>query len=219
MVESVSPLGFVTLSCYPLDGPLWYVRDLIVYSFFSPAIYFFVKKTKFIFLLVLAVIFFFKIWPPIFLHPNGFVFFSLGAFFALCKTTPLLKNKYGGVSLLCVFIICLFLQILCPNSYISSAYKLCSVFFAVNVFAFVEKITHKKPSNFLLSSVFFVFALHQIEIVDKIKFYLPRFFGDTLVPLITCYVLTPVLTVACCLIVFVVMQRVFPKTTKILNGR
>ncbi|WP_405336156.1 acyltransferase [Fibrobacter sp.] len=219
MIETVSPLGFVTLSCYPIDGPLWYVRDLIVYSFFSPVIYFFIKRAKFIFLLILAIVFFFKIWPPIFLHPNGFVFFSLGALFALCKITPLVESKYCGASLFCAFIICLFLQILCPNLYISTAYKLCSVFFAVNMFALVEKRIQKKPSKFLLSSVFFVFALHQIEIVDKIKFYLPRFFGDSLVSLITCYVLTPVLTIACCLIIFVVMQNVSPRVTKILNGR
>ena len=67
--------------CYPLDIPLWYIRDLIVLCICSPIIYLFVKHVPKLFIVVL---FFFAITgynlDVIGFNYNAFLFFSIGSY-------------------------------------------------------------------------------------------------------------------------------------------
>lgn len=67
--------------CYPLDIPLWYIRDLIVLCVCSPIIYLLVKHVPKLFMVVL---FFFAITgynlDIIGFNYNAFLFFSIGSY-------------------------------------------------------------------------------------------------------------------------------------------
>ena len=71
---------------WPIDGPLWFIRNLIILVIFSPIIQYFVKKTGIIGLLILGILYYFRWWIKI---PGfeciGFMFLSLGAFFSIKK--------------------------------------------------------------------------------------------------------------------------------------
>ena len=71
---------------WPIDGPLWFVRNLIILVILSPIIHFYLKRTGIIGLLILGILYVFRWWKEI---PGfeiaGIMFFSLGGFFSIHK--------------------------------------------------------------------------------------------------------------------------------------
>ena len=68
----------------PIDSPLWFVRDLMVATLFSPILYFLFQKLKFLGILLLLFCFISKIWPQI----HGFsiesiFFFGVGLYLTM----------------------------------------------------------------------------------------------------------------------------------------
>lgn len=71
---------------YPINIPLWYVRDLMVVCLLTPVIYWSIKKLKFPFLCILALAHILEIWPNVHgLSSIGLLYFSLGAYFSINK--------------------------------------------------------------------------------------------------------------------------------------
>lgn len=69
----------------PINGPLWFIRDLMVVCLLSPMIYFCIKRFSFLYLSALGFLWLFKIWNLSICGVYGFsscsfLFFSLGAF-------------------------------------------------------------------------------------------------------------------------------------------
>ena len=85
---------------FPYDAPLWYVFDLIIITFLlSPLIWLFLKKTKGYVLFFLALFYISAFWYGIPIRIDGIFYFSLGAYFAIYKINPIIKNKgEGGLS-------------------------------------------------------------------------------------------------------------------------
>lgn len=66
----------------PIDGPLWFVRDLLILSLLTPLLYILNKYGRIYCLLLGAICMIFNIWPPFFfLSSIGFFFFWLGSYF------------------------------------------------------------------------------------------------------------------------------------------
>lgn len=67
----------------PADGPLWYVRDLMILVLCSPIIYWFIKKLKSFYLLFLYIVFLFFLPDNYFgLLLSSLLFFSWGRIMA-----------------------------------------------------------------------------------------------------------------------------------------
>ena len=79
--------GWPLAIAYPIDGPLWFIRDLIIASIASPFIYLWVKYTKWIGICLFGILYIFSIWPYtiIFMMANSLFFFSLGGYLGLNK--------------------------------------------------------------------------------------------------------------------------------------
>lgn len=95
--DGTSVLGFALRQnkMFPADGPLWYIRDLMLWNLFIPVFYFLIKKTKYIFLSIMSIIWLFQIWPYTRLNLFGLYSFILGCYFGINKLSPIVRR--GGV--------------------------------------------------------------------------------------------------------------------------
>lgn len=93
---------------FPINGPLWFIRDLIVIQLFVPLIYKFIKSYSFIPILVLGILWLVGIDTNIVgLNVGSVFFFSLGSYFSLNTFNykkvniiyigGVLGNKFNGV--------------------------------------------------------------------------------------------------------------------------
>lgn len=84
---------------YPIDGPLWFIRNLFIIVILSPIIHFYVKKTGITGLFVLGFLYIFRWWvkTPGF-EISGFLFFLLGLISQLIRLILLYSLKSTGYS-------------------------------------------------------------------------------------------------------------------------
>ena len=74
---------------------------------------------------------------------------------------------------------------------------------------------------FFMEGSFFIFAFHQIRTVSDTERLLDILFchSQNWIVLTTEYILTPVIVVAICLLVYKVLRRICPKVLYVLDGR
>lgn len=214
------PIGSQT---YPVDGPLWFIRDLIIFVLVTPLVFFFVKRTGLYGVLLLCV-----------LHlavnrlvPEGFVFFVTGSWFRLSK-----RN---------------IIEVLSPRKKIFYAIALMSLVALVFIQYHLDSATWKKIVKFiflisgiaasfwgvagllregkirivpfLAGSSFFIFAAHEVLILQQIATPIVHHlfpqgqFWDCVA-----FFIVPALAVAICLCLLFIMEKLLPRTTAILTG-
>lgn len=82
---------------FPLNGPFWFLRDLIIVSLFSPIIHLLIKYTKGLIVLLLLILWLFNIGTVGTLgvvRIDSFLFFSIGAWLSINqKSFALELNK------------------------------------------------------------------------------------------------------------------------------
>lgn len=217
-VEGGLPLGS---DVYPIDGPLWFIRDLIFYILASPVIYLFIRWIKgygvfAIFLIHLLV-------PG--LVPEGFLFFMLGSFLRVSGKNLVeitWDREYLYLVIAGVFLVAT-LWFLPHSSYWSRFSK---VLFLISgilaVFSVVSHILEKgklKVHPFLVRSSFFIFAAHDILILRQIAHPLVRkilpkgVFGDCMR-----LFLASAMTIAICLALLFLLEKIFPHIACLLTG-
>ena len=206
----------------PIDGPLWFVRDLLVCFIFAPLIFKFLNKYV---LSVLFVLLVFNVWIPI----EGFsiisvFFFSWGGYFSrkrICFVEEF--NKWKSHS----YVICtaLLIGILFSFGNCDFAYKILWPLFTVwGVVATISIASHllrKKIVSVhknLSSSSFFLFASHFMLInymAYAINCLCPvnSMFLQTLKYLATPFILIIVLEIC-----YFAMKRYFPRPLSYLTG-
>ena len=216
----------------PYDLPLWFLRDLIVMTFISPLIYFFLRKTKMIFILLLFLAFISRIWTQI----PGFqitavFFYSLGAYFSIFKVNIIhVINKTKYYFLPTSLILLVFLTIFYNNNDI--VFQNLYPFFilagvlSVLYIAYILVAFHRiKANKFLISTCFFIYALH-VGPIPKVKNILlctnnvlhKIIPGQSYVEDIFCYYIHPLLTVIICIIFYVLIKKCLPKVALLFSG-
>lgn len=206
----------------PLDGPLWFIRDLMYFTIISPLLYWFLKETKQYGIAILCLVFLNV--PGII--PEGFIFFLIGAFLQLNNKN--ISEWLWPLRCYLYFFAFLFLITLCffhDSVYLGRVLK--NYFFFAGIgSAFCLSagflLDGKKTVRpFLARSGFFIFSSHEILILRQLA-----------VPIVLCmlpmngqvwscirFFLTPAITVLICLVLYYVMENLLPKTTSILTGR
>ena len=209
-------------SAFPIDGPLWFVRDLIYYILLTPLIYLFLKWTKIFGVLGICGLFL----ASRRVLPEGFVFFVLGAYMQLSGKNivkTVLPHKWWllVVTVLLLAAVCFLLD------YSDRWGRFCKFFFLICgigvsfcLVAWNMKVNVHESNQFLARSTFFIFAAHDILILRKVacplvNWALPSncLWGDIL-----SFFLAPAITVLICLCIFFLMRKVLPRTTGILTG-
>lgn len=210
----------------PIDGPLWFIRDLFVVSvIFTPFIYYGLRYLK-IFLLILLFVCLCMSWSIPF---AGFgtpclFWFSFGAYFSLnnknlgvycSKTTKILCTVAIIISLI-GFVSLYFTE----NNYVDIA-KLIYIFICVmSVFpcigGFVEN-NRFKMFAFLSTTSFFLFAIHKpLQVIVRRSVFL--FFNPANELILALLVLmVPIIVTIISLCIYFFIKKYMPYM-KFLNG-
>jgi surface polysaccharide O-acyltransferase-like enzyme len=223
-------LGYSIHGSAPYVVPLWFLRDLIVVTILSPLIYFCVRKLKICWILLLFVAYISKIWIPIQgMGVIAFFYFSLGAYLAINRhniVTLVHKYRYIIVSGAAVL---LALECYYDGSNTEIGYELMPYYSVFGVFAafyIASRLIVKfsiLPNKLLVSSCFFVYAMHNIvAVVNPLgvsKAFLKLIFsGQSVINEAICYVAAPFLAAAICVAIYALCRRFLPKITLVFSG-
>lgn len=227
LVETLRSDGWLNIfwaSTYgcPIDYPLWFIRDLIVFVAITPLVYLLVCKCKLWGVAALFIAF----SPTGSRDLEGLFFFVLGAYFQLCGVDFLQifgRIKWPAYLLSAVGIV------LIAYSYRDNAelYKYTKYLFVlfgtvsvINLASSLLDAGWVHNSAFLSSSSFFVYASHGILILHDIAHYLTLHFLPLAGVAGKCLVLfvKAGIAVGICLALFAVMKKWTPKTLGVLTG-
>lgn len=209
----------------PFLFPLWYLRDLICMVVLSPIFYMLFKYTKGLglFLLIFAYMMVWELNIPG-LSTTAFFFFGAGAFMGIYKYDLMaLGLRYKAWKLLAAV---LFLGI-ATNFNATSHYEywirpfiLTGVLVTLCIGNILVK-TNKLKSHLLglSASVFFIYAIHSIYIINWVKG------GVAKSPLLVSgwgkligYFIIPIVCMLVCLLLYRVMKKFLPRVLDILTG-
>lgn len=227
----VSPIGYTMTEIinepYPIDIPLWYIRDLIVMVIVSPLIYWIIKKCNVLYIIVLGVIWILK---SFFLPQGGYIamlitalfFFSWGGFHGINEidfVKEMQKYKYMLLLYIPIAISDTLTVFTNYNTYIHNIGILFGVVAVINIAVHRMKSGYVKVNNLLLNSTFFVYALHKLIIDDvaKIFFSLSHLPDNTYVMLFF-YVVIPIITILICIGLYKSLYHISPVTCNLLTG-
>lgn len=208
---------------FPINGPMWFVRDLMYYILITPAVFLFISRTRYygLFALLLAHLLVQGIVP------EGFAFFVAGSFFKLegkniVRTLWPSRNVMYIVSLVLVVVL-FFLS--GHSSYWVRFFKFFFLIagigasFCLAVSLIQEGRIHSRP--FLVRSSFFVYALHVVLLPRKyshdILSCIYPFSGGPVWDVVE-FFLTPALLVAVCLAILWLLEKCMPSVAALLNG-
>ncbi len=228
----VNWLGYHLRSTGPYDLPLWFLRDLIIVTVFTPLIYYMIRKFKIYFLVFLFVAYISRVWTtmPGFSITSCF-FFSLGAYLALNEIN-IIKAVHKYRMLIMLFFLILFCFAVyydgSPNLIGQTIYPLyiCFAVLAAFYIASWSALTFKiKPNKFLVSNCFFIYALHGAPIIGAVTVLTASKtivtmcvpFESGLVELLI-YLITPFVAVTICIVALKLLYLISPKIAMLFSG-
>jgi len=205
---------------YPIDYPLWFLRDLMVMIVLSPFIYLCVKYMRVVYVMGLGVLFMCGVSFGEF-RLDGLFFFSSGAALAVwhCDNiVPVLKRAGCILPVYLLVAICdLLTRHLVWNHYVHAL----SILFGVVAFMYVAvKVASRSDgsSAFLISGAFFVYLSHTLISRILIKLIAAAINPVSSLSWIVCYLTVIVLLVVIPLVVYAVLSRYVPKIVGVLVG-
>ena len=226
-------LGWRVSMTGPVDLPLWYLRDLIVVTLFSPFIYRLVNnysRGRF-FIAFIGLLFIINIWIQLpGFSAQAFFFWSIGAYLAINKL-PIYASFKTPSNIAVLFIVITLLSIVTwlkfNNEYIVLSDIFHRILTIILVFAFIA-LSHRmsvkeqtcKGWSILLSSTFFVYAVHDFPVfnpiiaVRSITNYLPT---NEVIEVLN-YLATPFIVYALSVLIYAFIKKLTPKLTAILSG-
>lgn len=210
---------------FPVNIQFWYIRDLMVTVLLSPAIYWAIKRLKFVFVVILGALCFGGIKLPVL--QIGFTipfFFSIGAYFSihgkdLSQTTLSWRNVTLGVyALLWVaYLLLAHYSKLEEWTWFEQVVPLCSVFM---LFGWVSYLLQRNPigwPSWINSSVFFLYAYHGIVIAFCLKLWL-KFVPLSELNLLVGFVVLPMLVTFLGVLMANLFRKIAPRFMAVITG-
>ncbi|MRT93428.1 acyltransferase family protein [Ancylomarina sp. 16SWW S1-10-2] len=216
----------------PINYPFWFIRELIVYIFLIPPLYFVPRKAQILFLLVIFGVSLIQtslviIWKVPFIHFFSFLFFVAGSIAGLRKYSLILKLKlYQWLLISVVWII----LIICRISNISNGFSDFAIDFLGKIEIMIGVLTlwfgydllpksFKKIKSNIYSFTFIIYAFHGIPIVIFKKFF-SGILGDNSYVELLFYFLVPLVVILLSVFVGKKLLKRHPLFyTKITGGR
>lgn len=199
----------------PIDGPLWFIRDLIIFCIASPLVYFVVKYLKIYSVFILGIVWAFNLYNFNSYEMSMIFFCSLGAYMGIEKRSLLtIANKYSVYLYIGLLVFSYFVQI----PYLSNWVLLVGISASLYFIAFIVNRYDYNISSFFVVNTFAVYAIHMdiIRISSRLLFSIPLFQNDYIVSLMT-VVQSVAITIIICF-VFNLLRKYFPRVANILCG-
>ena len=212
------PLGVRSAPC---DQPLWFIRDLMLFTLLTPLIHLFLRWTKG--LGVLAVVAFFLAVPGII--PEGFAFYITGSAFMINRKNIVerlwpRRMVFYILSAALLIILYFLFDFAYWGRLVKNTFLFCGLAasFCVTAQLLRQERIHIIP--FLVRSSFFIFASHEILILHQfarplVEAILPA--DGAFWPCLG-YFLAPAIAVGICLGLLFMMEHLLPRSTSLLTG-
>lgn len=215
-------------SPYPINLPMWYVRDLMVMVLMAPVVYWLVRRVGAWFIIGLGMVYY--LYQPL-LMPNGSwgvllsqaaFFFSWGAYYSINKVSfvdRFSQYRYAPLFYLPIALADAWTKQAPYNLFIHEAGVLVGVVAAVVVVAHLLEKEQIKVYPTLANCSFFVYALHVLIINDLSRILLSLLhLPDTTWAMLVLYILVPIVTTLLCVLLYVLLKRYVPALCNLLTG-
>ena len=209
---------------FTANAPLWFMRDLIVVSFYAPLLRYILQKNYWIpTLTLMAVAHISGIEIPISgCNIEAFFFFSIGATLAIHKTDSTRIPHYIGItSLLLYFPISYFLLGLSEQWWYVIMATIAIFIKSIAIIYVVSQLFQKEilsPTPLLTKNSFFLFALHGIIIGPIIKILYILADSNNPYVLLGIFIAAPAITIAIAFTLRNILQHYFPRLGNLLSG-
>lgn len=213
---------------YPIDVPLWYMRDLMAVILISPLVYWVIKRLKVWPITIMGLAWLTSsIYLPqgsyIDMILNALFFFSFGSFFSIHQVDfiqSFKKFKWAPVCYLIIAVADTLTRGIGYNIYIHRAGILIGIIATVNIVAPLVAKNRVKVNMTLASSSFFIFASHYLIIGDvgKFAFTMLHIPENSPVAMLALYFSVPITVTAICLTAHMIVKRLSPKLCALLTG-
>ena len=201
----------------PIDGPLWYVRNLMIMVVISPIIAYMIKYTKWYLILIMTILWIIQI-PP-FNKGIGiaFYFFSLGGYLRVFDYHVENLQRYAKYLILAYPIYVIYAFLMQSNSNCWD-FQFGIILGIVAIFSLTMHFIkcgngNSKTTQILSETSFFIYCLH-----DLLLQFLKPFFSEILGTGDFAYISLIVVDIALCLGFFYVLKSISPKVTSLLMG-
>lgn len=208
----------------PINGPLWFIRDLILLVIATPVIYSLVKRLKVFFVVFLGVVWYFGLGKHIGLpglcHQSIF-FFPLGAYFSINRINFVeLAHKvkwtpYAYIILAIGDTISIGLPF---NFWFHQSGILVGLISSTYIASVLVESKKVKTNKFLGDASFFVFALHGLFIFKYMKAIVMVTHPQSPYFVLFIYFLVPITTILICLGLYRLLNSYMPSVAKIVTG-
>lgn len=204
---------------FPIDGPLWFIRDLMIMNLLSPIVYCILYCFKKYGAIVLFLLWFFDVLGNWELFSQAILFYSFGAYFGIMKinileeTAKYNKVYFGG------YILLLVLAIIFRNSNVLFLTKAEQIFGFISMWWLAVIFSHKYPTlKMPIGSTFFLFAIHHpiVRVMIKIFFKTTPIHTDWIY--VIGYFVLPATTIMLSLLLYRGLNRFAPKICKLISG-
>ncbi len=225
-IESVKEAN--TVMKYPIDIPLWFIRDLMIVVLCAPILYRLIRKFTFYPVVLLGGLWFGSLfYEP--LNYNGFAsaffFFSWGAYMSIRKKDMIAEfGRFLKPSMLlypCLGLLGLLFLHIRPDwaPAVKQVNIVVGLLFAYNLAVWLLQKGWCKVNGFLAASSFFIYVSHSL-ICNKIARILMKIIAPASdVGFTAVFVLAFLLTVGMCLTAYWLLKRFTPSLLRILTGR
>lgn len=150
---------------FPINGALWYMRDLIIMVVLSPVVWTLLKRSNSYCIVVLTLIYIVNpcIGIP---HISAICMFSLGAYFSINKKDLISEFRKIPVFIYMPLMIAMMIfQIIFKNLDFVQVLVIFGLIAIFNITSLMVEREHIHPIRFLSVSSFFIYAMHDNIVV------------------------------------------------------
>ena len=200
----------------PVNMPLWFLRDLIIVSLFTPIIYILVRKLGSWLMALLTILYlsgFCAFIPG--LSAYAVYFFTFGSFFSIRRMDLLEKLRRFEWPAYILSIALAIAMMLTYNTPIFSSLMLCfRLVGAVSVFCLALRIlssTSKRLPSMVCDSAYFIYLSHYVFFFSFIDTVFFNLFGTSITVLSIHYLLVPLVKAFLMIIVYLIYSKIMAK--------
>lgn len=213
----------------PRNYPLWFLRDLMILSIFSPLVFLFVKKIPKLFLIILGVSWFFGIPKSsidfLSYKPEPVLFFTIGAYFAVVSDKLIgikISNKlflYLALTYLVMLIMKAIFITINPESEILPIQLIhkVSILLGISVFWFsLDRYKFSQLSSLTsFTFLFYVFQEPALTILKKVGYAI---MGQNTPSSLILFLSAPIFVLLFLTVFGTILKKYFPKFGSIITG-
>lgn len=205
---------------YPVSYQFWFIRDLILLALLTPLIFIAIRVAPYLFLLIVAIVWFFELMPALYLSldSTSLFFFSLGAYWGHKKFDFSLIDR-GWLALLLLFSLFSLIDLFTERVYVTQLTIFLGTLALFSLTSVLNRSLKIKQNLIYLSQYsFFTFAIHEplLSVIRKLSFIFMKPESDLAIFLV--YLFCPILTVSIAIFIYIIVLKWSPDTIQFITG-